>query len=101
MKIYGIRGREVLACAGSWAYVAEAEVEEDNGSETYVTAQIYAEGLELTVSKQSVYGFTVVGVGDPVEKFMEEYTTWGGAKESAYADVFKKLKSVINMLGRK
>lgn len=101
MKIYGIRGREVMACPGSWAYIAEAEVEEDDGSETYVTAQTYAEGLELTVSKESVYGFMVVGVGDPVENFIEEYTTWSSAKESKYADVFKKLKSVMNMLGRK
>lgn len=100
MKIYGIKSREVMACAGSWAVVAEAEVEIDNENRdtVYVTAQEY-DGLELTVSKQSVYGFLVENAGEPAEEFLEEYRTWKDAKESAYAGVFAQLKKAMKMLG--
>ena len=98
MKIYGIKCREVMACAGSWAVVAEAEVEIENGEEIYVTAQEY-DGLELTVSKQSLYAFLVGNGQAPAEEFVEEYRAWKDTKESAYAEVFARLKKVMKMMG--
>jgi len=98
MKIYGIRCREVMACAGSWATVAEAEVEIENGEEVYVTAQEF-DTLELTVSKQSLYAFLVGNAGEPADGFTEEYTAWKDAKASAYAEVFARLKKVMKMMG--
>lgn len=100
MKIYGIKSREVMACAGSWAVVAEAEVEIDNDNRdtVYVTAQEY-DGLELTVSKQSLYAFLVENAGDPADGFLEEYRKWSDAKESAYAEVFARLKKVMKTMG--
>ena len=99
MRIYGIRCREVMACAGSWVLIAEAAVEIEGGREVYVTAQEY-EGYALTVSDRSVYNFIVGNVGEPVEEFSEEYSTWKASQESRYAEVFKKLKSALKMLGR-
>lgn len=98
MKIYGIKAREVMACAGSWAVVAEAAVEEDDGSETYVMIQEY-NGLEFTVSKESLYGYLAENGPEPVVEFLEEYTKLKDTKESKYAEVFKVLKSVMGKLG--
>ena len=96
MKIYGIKAREVMACAGSWALVAEASV--DVGGETvYVLAQDY-DGLELTVSKKSLYAFLVEDGAEQDVEFLEEYTTWKDAKASVYAGVFDKLKKVLKMM---
>ena len=99
MKIYAIRCREVMACAGSWAVVAEAEVETDtpNRDTVYVTIQDY-NGLDMTVSKQSMYAFLVVGGEEPTE-FLEEYTTLKDTKASAYADVFAKVRKAMKLLG--
>lgn len=99
MKIYGIKAKEVLACAGSWAQVAEAAVETDDGGEVYVLVQIYA-GLELTVSKQSLYSYLVENGEEPAVEFLEEYTKWSDMKDSAYAEVFKILRSVLKKLGK-
>ena len=101
MKIYGIRCKEVMACAGSWAVVAEAEVETDtpNRDTVYVTVQEY-DGLNLTVGNESLYAFLVGNGSAPEGAFMEEYGTLKEAKESAYADVFAKLRRVMKMLGR-
>ena len=96
MKIYGIHGKRVFACAGSWAYVVEAGVDLPDGSNVYVTVQDY-DGMELTVSKESMYGFLVCNGEEPAE-FLEEYRTWKDAKGSAYAPVFEKLKKVLKML---
>lgn len=99
MKIYGIKCREVMACAGSWAVIAEAAVEEDDGSETYVMIQEY-DGTEYTVSKESLYGYLAENGPEPVIEFLEEYTKLKDAKTSRYADVFAKLMKVVKMLGR-
>lgn len=100
MKIYGIKCREVMACAGSWAVVAEAEVETDsaNRDTVYVTVQEY-DGLEMTVSKESLYAFLAGNAKEPAGGFLEEYTTVKDAKASAYAEVFAKLRKVMKMLG--
>ena len=99
MKIYGIRCREIMACAGSWAIVAEAEVETDtpNRDTGYVTGQEY-EGLDMTVSKESLYAFLVGNGKEPVE-FLEEYRSVKESKESAYAGVFAKVRRVMKMMG--
>ena len=98
MKIYGIKCREVMACPGSWAIVAEAMVAEADGSETYVMVQEY-DTLEMTVSKQSLYSFLAENGSEPAVEFLEEYTTVKDAKGSVYAPVFDKLRKVIKMLG--
>ena len=96
MKIYGIHGKKVMACAGSWAFVVEAGVDLPDGSDVYVTVQDY-DGLEMTVSKESLYGFLVCDGEEPAG-FLEEYTAWKDAKASEYAPVFEKLKKVLKML---
>ena len=100
MKIYGIKCKEVMACAGSWAVIAEAEVETDtpNRDTVYVTIQEY-DGVECTISKKSVYAFLVENGSEPVMEFLEEYRILSGTKASAYADVFAKLRRVMKMLG--
>ena len=97
MKIYGIKAKEIMACPGAWALLAEAEVEAD-GETVYVLAQSY-DTLELTVSRKSLYAFLAEDGDAPEAAFLEEYTAWKDAKASAYAEVFEKLKKVLKMLG--
>lgn len=98
MKIYGIKAREVMACAGSWALVAEAEIE-DGGEKLFVTLQKY-DGVECTVSRESVYAFLAENGPAPEGEFLEEHTSVKAAKaESKYGDVFKVLDSVMGKLG--
>ncbi len=97
MKIYEIKSRKVFANPG-YACIAEAEVEESDGSTTFVAIQDY-NGLDMTVSKQSMYNFLCGDGGDPAEEFAEEHTSVDGAGDSAYAEVFRKLMDVIKMLG--
>ena len=98
MKIYGIKARKVYACHASWANVAEAEIDDNEGKTAFVTAQEY-DGTDLTVSRKSVYDFMVEDLGEPVEEFVAEFTTWKDAKASEYGEVFDKLKKAIKMLG--
>jgi hypothetical protein len=98
MYIYGIKAKSVMACAGSWAEVAEASVGLPDGSEVYVLAQEF-DTTELTVSKQSLYSFLAEDGSEPAVEFVEEYTAWKDAKGSEYWPVFEKLKKVIKMLG--
>lgn len=98
MKIYEIKCRKVFANPG-YAYIAEAEVEEEDGSAAFVAIQDY-NGLDMTVSKQSMYDFLCGDGADPAEEFTEEYNTLEGANASAYSDVFAKLVEVIKILGR-
>ena len=98
MKIYGIKAKEIMACAGSWAVVAEAAVAEDDGSETYVLIQEY-DGTEYTVSKQSVYSYLAENGAEPAVEFLEEYTSWKDAQASAYVEVFRTLKGIMKKLG--
>ena len=97
MKIIGMKAKEVMACAGAWAVVAEAEVDA-GGEVVYVLAQEY-DTLELTVSKQSLYSFLCEDGAEPAVEFLEEYTAWKDAKASGYAAVFEKLKKELKMLG--
>lgn len=98
MTIYSIKSTKVMACAGSWAYVAEAMVDLPDGETVYVTANDYEE-LALTVAGKSVYAFLVGAEEDPVEDIREEYGSWKDAKASEYADVFDKLRKTLKMLG--
>lgn len=100
MKIYGIRCREIMACAGSWITIAEAEVETDNANRdtVYVTIQEY-DGTEYVVGNESLYAFMAGNGKEPSGGFLEEYTSLKAAKASAYAEVFAKLRKVINMMG--
>lgn len=97
MKIYEIKCRKVFAEPGKYVYIAEAEVEESDGSATFVAIQKY-DGLDMTVAKQGMYNFMCGDGGDPAEEFLEEYTSVDGVSESAYAEVFRKLFDVIGML---
>ena len=100
MKIYGIRCREIMACAGSWAIVAEAEVETDtpNRDTVYVTVQEY-DGTEYVVGNESLYAFLAGNGAAPEGEFIEQYETLKDAKTSAYACVFEKLRKVMKMMG--
>lgn len=99
MKIYGIKCSEVMVCDGSWAKVAEAEVITDEHETVYVTIQEY-EGVDLSVQKGSMYACIVENAKEPAdEMFLEEYRGMAFAKESAYADVFAKLRKVMKLVG--
>ena len=101
MKIYGIRCREIMACAGSWAIVAEAEVETDtpNRDTVYVTVQEY-DGQDFSVSTKSLFDFIIDEGDEPADgDFIEEFSELKKAKASAYAKVYEKLRKVIKMMG--
>lgn len=98
MKIYNIRATMVMACAGSFATIAEALVDLPDGKSVYVTAQEY-EGIALTVTEHGLYDFMAGNAPEPEEAFLEEYRTWKEAKESGYAVVFDRLRKVMKMLG--
>ena len=98
MKIYEIKSKKVFAVPDGYVYIAEAEVEEADGSETFVAIQKY-NGLDMTVSKQSMYDFLCGEGADPAEEFLEEYKEADTAAiRSSYAKVFAKLMNVIEML---
>jgi len=100
MKIYGIKSKEVMACPGSWALVAEAEVENDNGEEVYVLIQDY-DGFNVVITKKSSYDY-LVGDGKEWaegEDVLEDYGSLKEAKESVYYGVIEKLRKVVKMLG--
>lgn len=100
MKIYGIRCKEVMSCAGAWAVVAEAEVESDNANRdtVYVTVQEY-DGVNFTVGNESLYAFLAGDGKAPESEFAECYETVKDAKESKYWKVFEKLRKVMKMTG--
>ena len=94
-----IKARRVFAGPGNCALVAEANVfDDDTGDEVFVTVQKY-DGSEYTVAKESVYAFLAEDKGEPVEEFLEEYTSAAEAKKSAYAGVFESLKKALTALG--
>jgi len=97
MKVIEINAKKVIACAGSFALIAEALVETDDLKDAYVTVQYY-DGEEYTVGDKSLYAF-LAGNGKPPEEFSEEYTSAKAAGASAYAKVFDRLRKVIKMLG--
>lgn len=98
MRIVGIKCREVMACAGSWADIAEAEVVNDAGEKVYVLVQEY-DSMEYTVTKESLYSFLAEDGDEPNAEFAEEYTSWKDAQASAYAEVFKMLRGLLKKLG--
>ena len=101
MKIYGIKCREIMVCAGSWATIAEAEVETDtpNRDTVYVTVQEY-DGQDFSVSTKSLFDFIVGEGSEPADgDFLEEFSTLKEAKASVYAGVYEKLRKAMKMLG--
>ena len=92
-----IKATQVMACPGSWALVAEAELLE-NGKTIYVTYQSY-DTEEYTVSKSSVYDYLTgedESVPDPVD---EEYTSLSAAKKTKYGKTFAMLNRLVKKLG--
>ena len=92
------RSGYLRALGTNTTYVAEALVSDENEKETYATVQDY-DGMMYTVSKESVYAFLAEDEGEPASELLEEYTSLKEAKTSAYADVFKALRSVLKSLG--
>ena len=97
MSIFEIKAKKIFACAGSWAWVAEAVVNDGKNGELYVTVNFYDSEV-YSVSKQSVYAFLAEDGDEPANELLEEYENYKGAKQSAYAEVFGQLRKVINML---
>ena len=99
MVIEEIKAKRIFAGPGMYAYVAEAEVfDDDTGDTVYVAVQEYS-GSEYTVSGKSVYAF-LAGDGEaPADGFIEEYTKADDAKKSGYWKVFDILRKNIKVLG--
>ena len=98
MKVIGIKAKKVFAGPGSFAYVSEAYVEdEESGRRYYVTVQDY-DGTEYTVAEKSVYAFLAEDEGDPVEEFAEEYTKLAETKRSKFAGVFALVNRTLTAL---
>ena len=94
-----IKARRVFAGPGNYAHVAEANVfDDETGDGVFVTVQKY-DGSEYTVANKCVYAFLAENSGEPVEEFVEEYTSAAEAKKSAYAGVFEALKKTLSALG--
>lgn len=98
MNIEGIKAKKVFAGPGTFAWIAEAFVVMEDGSDTNVTVQYY-DGEEYTVQSGSMYEFLAEDGEDPECEFDEEYDNWDDAKASGYADVFETLRGVIEKLG--
>lgn len=99
MKIYGIKSKEVMACAGSWAVLAEAAVNDERDGDVFVTVQEY-DTLEFTVTKKSIYSYLAEDGKEQADwEFLEEYTSYKASQESRYAEVFRMLKGIMKKLG--
>ncbi len=98
MAIIEIKARKIFACAGSWAWLAEALVTNEKGEDVYVAVHYY-DGENYTVCRQSIYDYLAGDGEEPACEFLEEYENSKDAKKSAYAKVFDKLRKVIDMLG--
>ena len=99
MFISEIKAKSVFAGPGQRAYVAEAKVYdgEDEDEELYVTVQMY-DGMEFTVSKQSVYACLAEDNGEPADEVLEEYEKLKDAKGSKYGKIFSALSTVVKTL---
>lgn len=95
MKIWEIKGKKVFAGPGTWSYVAEAKVVDEEDRERYVTVQEYDGSTEYTVSEKSVYDFLAGGDEEPVEELEEEYSKYADTAESKYRKVYELLLKVI------
>ncbi len=98
MSIIEIKSKKIFACAGSWALLAEALVTDKTGKDVFVSVHYY-DGEQYTVSNQSLYAYLAEDGEEPSADFPEQYGSYKDAKQSAYAEVFAKLRKVINMLG--
>ena len=98
MKVHSIKASKVFAGPCMMAYVAEATVDTDDNQTVYVVIQEY-DGVNMTVSKDSVYSFLAEDGETPAQEFLESYGTLKDAKTSVYAPVMLQLRKVIKMLG--
>lgn len=98
MKIYSIKSEQVMACAGAWAKVAEAMVENDAGEDVYVTMQDYDE-LSAIVARNSSFEYLAGDAEAPDMQFVEEFESLAEMKRSSYWPVIDKLRKVMGMLG--
>jgi len=80
------------------ACVAEAAVENDDGSMVYVVIQEY-DGFAMTVSRDSVFDFLAGDGEEPAKDFIESCGTVKEANESVYAPVVKQLRKAVKLLG--
>ena len=93
-----MKAKKVMACPGSFALVAEAELY-DQGKEIYVTYQAY-DTEEFTVCSESMYDYLAEDGPAPEAAFTEEYTSLAQAKrESKYGKLFDSLKRMCRKLG--
>lgn len=97
MGIEKISAAKVFAGPGMFAWIAEAVVIKDDEEEVNVTVQYY-DGEEYTVQDGSMYEFLAEDGDDPECEFEEEYDSWNAAQKSGYAEVFRSLRKVIDML---
>ena len=92
-----IKATQVMACPGSWALIAEAELLED-GKTVYVTYQSY-DTEEYTVSKSSVYDYMTGEDESDATPVDEEYTSLKEAKATKYGKTFAMLNRLVKKLG--
>lgn len=92
-----VKAKKVMACPGSFALIAEAELIED-GKEIYVCYQSY-DTEEYVVAKDSVFHYMAEDGKTPAE-ITEEYLSLSQAKrESKYGKTFDMLKRLCGKLG--
>lgn len=98
MSILEIKAKKIMACPGSWAWLAEALVNVGDGNEVFVTVNYYDTEV-YSVSNHSLYAYLAEDGDEPEGELLEEYAEYKEAKQSAYAEVFGQLRKVIKMLG--
>lgn len=99
MIIKELRGKLTMAGPGSWAFDAEAVVD-DNGKTVYVHANWYDDFKHYTVSTQSRFDFLAGNTDDaPDGTVLEEYKSLRGAAKSKYIAAIKAANAVMNSLG--
>ena len=97
MGIIGIRAKKIFAGPGTWAWLAEALVKDGRDEELYAAVHYY-DGEDYTVSRQSLYDFLAEDGDRMVSDYLEVYDDYEDAKKSEYAEIFARLRSVIDML---
>ena len=97
MGIIGIRAKKIFAGPGTWAWLAEALVKDEKCGERYVTVHYY-DGEDYTVSGHSLYDYLADDGDEMVPDYLEVYDDYEDAKKSEYAEIFARLRSVIDML---
>lgn len=99
MVIKELRGKVTMGGPGTWAFDAEAVVE-DGDKTLYIHAHWYDNFKNYTVSERSMFDF-MTGATDeePGVEWLEEYHSLRAASKSKYYAAIKAANAILNSMG--